>query len=193
MRQISFLSRLKGTLLIVKRTGVGKTSLIKSVVQLCEDIIHVDSVISSAHSSQPSHGAQDSVSEIYASTKPYPEWWSSMEESRILRRRKSMGDSVLERNICFVDTSNSAKPATIIDYAEQQLTNAMSCVDRLSSEFSALLSGRGASQVDVILYLISKGIFSLLTKTLMNIAEGGLQIPCKTISNASANCPNYAT
>lgn len=44
------------------------------------------------------------ITEVFASTKAYPAWWSDLEESRILRRRKSMGDSVLERNLCFVDT-----------------------------------------------------------------------------------------
>jgi hypothetical protein len=71
-----------------------------------------------------------------------------------------MGDSVLERNVCFVDTPDSAKLERLIQYAEQQLVNAMSSVDQLSNEFSGLLSGRGASQVDVILYLITKGMSS---------------------------------
>lgn len=44
------------------------------------------------------------ITEVYASTRAYPAWWSDLEESRVLRRRKSMGDSVLERNLCFVDT-----------------------------------------------------------------------------------------
>ena len=68
-----------------------------------------------------------------------------------------MGDSVLERNICFVDTSDSIKLEKIIHYAEQQLLNAITSVDQLSNEFSGMLSGRGSSQVDVILYLMSKG------------------------------------
>lgn len=68
-----------------------------------------------------------------------------------------MGDSVLERNICFVDTSDSAKLERIIHYLEQQLVNAIASADQLSNEFSGLLSGRGSSQVDVLLYLISKG------------------------------------
>lgn len=97
------------------------------------------------------------MSEIYASTKPYPEWWSNVEESRILRRRKSMGDSVLERNICFVDTMDSIKLERLIHYVEQQLVNVFSSVDQLDGEFSGMLSGRGSSQVDVILYLLSKG------------------------------------
>lgn len=44
------------------------------------------------------------ITEIYASTKAYPSWWAEVDESKVLRRRKSMGDSVLERNLCFVDT-----------------------------------------------------------------------------------------
>ncbi len=57
------------------------------------------------------------ITEVYASTKAYPAWWSDLEESRILRRRKSMGDSVLERNLCFVDTpgyGNKTSVSTII-------------------------------------------------------------------------------
>lgn len=48
--------------------------------------------------------ATSHITEVYASTRAYPSWWSDLEESRVLRRRKSMGDSVLERNLCFVDT-----------------------------------------------------------------------------------------
>ncbi|EXJ57024.1 hypothetical protein A1O7_07368 [Cladophialophora yegresii CBS 114405] len=143
-------------IMVAGRKGIGKTSLIKSIVQLCEDIVHVDPIVSAPGSSHPSTRGRDQINEVYASTKPYPEWWSTMEESRILRRRKSMGDSVLERNICFVDTSDTARLERVIQYAEMQLVNAMSSVDQLGSEFSGLLSGRGASQVDVILYLISK-------------------------------------
>ncbi|KAH0848365.1 hypothetical protein AYO21_04391 [Fonsecaea monophora] len=146
-------------IMVAGRKGVGKTSLIKSIVQLCEDIVHVDPLITtnSSHTShRTSAGISEPINEVYASTKPYPMWWSTIEESRILRRRKSMGDSVLERNVCFVDTADSVKLESLIHYAEQQLVNAMVSVDQLTSEFSGLLSGRGASQVDVVLYLISK-------------------------------------
>ena len=44
------------------------------------------------------------ISEMFASTKPYPEWWTDVDDIRVLRRRKSLGDSILDRNICFVDT-----------------------------------------------------------------------------------------
>jgi len=100
--------------------GTGKTSLIKAIVQTCEDIVHVDPLITNPSStsvpqsrkssrSKSRSGSTDlqattDITEIYASTRAYPAWWSDLEESRVLRRRKSMGDSVLERNLCFVDT-----------------------------------------------------------------------------------------
>lgn len=100
-------------------TGVGKTSLIKAIVQTCEDIVHVDPLSSTpvaipemrrkSSKSKSRNGSADmqstvQITEVYASTRAYPAWWSDLEESRILRRRKSMGDSILERNLCFVDT-----------------------------------------------------------------------------------------
>lgn len=68
-----------------------------------------------------------------------------------------MGDSVLERNVCFVDTSTSIKLEHIVRYTEKQLSLAIGSVSAVGHDFAGLLSGRGGSQVDVILYLISKG------------------------------------
>ena len=122
------MGRLK--VLIAGDSGVGKTSLIKAIVQSCEHIVHVDPIApsglmaSSLTRSMPvgdmvGSGRQrggsrkqsgverpgtSQITEVYASTKPYPEWWSEVDDFRILRRRKSMGDAVLDRNICFVDT-----------------------------------------------------------------------------------------
>lgn len=128
------MGRLK--LLIAGDSGVGKTSLIKAVVQSCEHIVHVDpitppsllsagSTVSAVHRNRQRAGSGNGTSrrqqqqqqqqrgssirpgqitEIYASTKPYPEWWSEVDDLSVLGRKKSMGDAVLDRNICFVDT-----------------------------------------------------------------------------------------
>jgi hypothetical protein len=118
------MGRLK--VLIAGDSGVGKTSLIKAIVQSCEHIVHVDPITPSTSASasmmkpgtrlrnpggsskKHGKGAMESgtthITEIYASTKPYPEWWSEIDDFRVLRRRKRLGDSVLDRNICFVDT-----------------------------------------------------------------------------------------
>ncbi|KAL6232881.1 hypothetical protein BDW75DRAFT_10724 [Aspergillus navahoensis] len=164
------LGRMK--LLLAGAAGSGKTSLIKSIVQVCDDIVHVDpfdepshslslsrhdrTLRTSARSTQPpAH-----VSEIYASSKPYPIWWSDLEDSRVLRRRKSSGEVVLERNICFVDIqgnrlSQAGQIDTIIQYITQQLSRAASAPDSSNADFQNMLAGNGGSQVDAVLYLIS--------------------------------------
>lgn len=125
--------------------------MIKSIVQLCEDIVHVDPLSTSQTSETPR------LTETHASTRPYPAWWSELDESRILKRRKSMGDSVLERNLCFVDTASSKRLDHIIHYAEQQLMRAIEATNSGRHDFTSMLSGQGGSQVDVVLYLMSKG------------------------------------
>ena len=163
--------------------GVGKTSLIKSIVQTCEDIVHVDplsSVSLSVERLQPRkskskqdktlYKSTDSITEVYASTKPYPPWWSEIEESKILRRRKSMGDTVLERNLCFVDTPGYSRGMSITEgiesvtrYVEGQWHKTCSMTSSTESELLSMLSGNGGTQVDVVLYLIMQGqCFSFL-------------------------------
>jgi hypothetical protein len=80
-----------------------------------------------------------------------------MEDSKILRRRKSTGDAVLERNVCFVDVSSSTGVEPIVEYMVQQLRSGITSANTGSGDFPGLLSGRGGAQVDVILYLVSNG------------------------------------
>lgn len=108
------------------------------------------------------------ISEIHASTKPYPPWWSDLEDSRILKRRKNSGEIVLERNLCFVDTSakdDKGQPdqttEVIIQYMKQQLSRAIASVSHPSSDLQNMLGGDGGSQVDLVLYLISEGLLPL--------------------------------
>ncbi len=146
---------------------MGKTSLIKSIVQLCEDIVHVDPLTTSitpigptsiGRAKEGARSVRPATTEVYASTKPYPSWWSEIEDSKILRRRKSMGgDAVLERNVCFVDMSTSKGPEAIMEYMQQQLHSGIVSSSSASGDFLGLLSGRGGTQVDIILYFISNG------------------------------------
>lgn len=161
-------------------TGVGKTSLIKSIVQTCEDIVHVDPLSpnlpsieqlpsrkSSSKLSSASLRSTNKITEVYASTKPYPTWWSDIEETKVLRRRKSMGDTVLERNLCFVDTpgyshgmSRMESIESILQYVEAQFSKPFVNTTGSQGDFVSLLSGSGGFQVDVVLYMIAQGMSS---------------------------------
>ena len=109
------------------------------------------------------------ITELYASTKPYPAWWSDVEDTRLLRRKRGLEDAVLERNLCFVDTpgysSGMAKMEAIdavIQYVEHQLRRSFSA-SAGEGDLVGLMSGDGGSQVDVVLYMISQGkLFFLL-------------------------------
>ncbi|KAF2142000.1 uncharacterized protein K452DRAFT_249755 [Aplosporella prunicola CBS 121167] len=160
--------------LIAGETGVGKTSLIRSIVQLCEDIVHVDPLTFSPPIIQPPEPAKSrskrrkqrssttkSISEVYASTKAYPSWWSDMEESRVLRRRKSIGDTVLERNLCFVDTPGleagkqpQEQTDPIVQYVESLLHRNASMTAMSDGDLLGILSGNGGVQVDVVFFLV---------------------------------------
>lgn len=141
--------------------GIGKSSLIKAIVQSCEDIVHVDpaavevpagngartistSITSSYYtlSSRAEGESTKGITEVYASTKPYPHWWSEHEDSKVLRRRKSSTaatETVLERNICFVDTpgygSGTSVCALYEAFGEDVLTRSFSLLSALNRLF----------------------------------------------------------
>ena len=154
--------------------GVGKTSLIKSIVQVCEDIVHVDTTspdnatlkktTSGKKSSSPRSRPTRHIVEISASTKAYPPWWSEIEESSILRRRKSGDEAVLERNLCFVDTPGYDAASTkiegmerVLQYIEDQMFKQLRLETSSDADLQGLVGGNGGSQVDLVLYLLTEG------------------------------------
>ncbi|THC93515.1 hypothetical protein EYZ11_007006 [Aspergillus tanneri] len=147
-------------------TDQGKTmGRLKVLIAGSSDIVHVDPFPppppSKLCSSNITQNISSFVSEIYASTKPYPSWWSDLEDSRVLRRRKSTGDLVLERNICFVDTlatsmSRTRQTDAIIHYMHQQLLRASTSLHHSNRDFQNMLAGNGGAQVDAVLFLISQ-------------------------------------
>ncbi|RHZ49693.1 uncharacterized protein CDV56_104859 [Aspergillus thermomutatus] len=183
--------------LVAGACGSGKTSLIKSIVQACEDIVHVDPFPSLSPSNLSSRAqpptAPAVISEIYASTKPYPPWWSDLEDSRVLRRRKSSGDIVLERNLCFVDTpanslSRVGQTDAIIHHIQQQLLRATTAVNSSNTDFENLLAGNGGAQVDAALYLISENTLAADIACIRKLCDWTNVIP--VISKSDLLTPN---
>ncbi|ELR05960.1 hypothetical protein VC83_08190 [Pseudogymnoascus destructans] len=169
------MGRLK--ILIAGDSGVGKTSLIKSIVQSCSDIVYVDplesipltaseAVRNSRRKSKDTLRTHSTtkITEVFASTRAYPSWWSESEDSKILRRRRSMGDTVLERNLCFVDTpgysggiSSMECITPVMDYIQSQYERTVSA-DLSDGELISMLSGGGGSQIDAVFYVINRNI-----------------------------------
>ncbi|KAF2741255.1 hypothetical protein EJ04DRAFT_480481 [Polyplosphaeria fusca] len=154
-------------ILVAGEAGIGKTSLIRSIVQLCEDIVHVDPLSPQSLAQSPlppnpkttlrskkgSSFGTSQITQIHASTKAYPHWYTDLGESHILRRRKSSADSVLERNICFVDTPGHNSVA-IVDYVESLLVQTCSVASMEDSDILGVMSGNGGITVDLILYML---------------------------------------
>jgi len=87
-----------------------------------------------------------------------------------------MGDSVLERNLCFVDTPGYGNKTSVgsldddqlqanelkclecitpvVDYVESHFKKATSLDNTSESEMINMLSGNGGTQVDLVLYVI---------------------------------------
>lgn len=141
--------------------------MIKALVQSCQEIVHVDPLStpprphirpSRRSSSIPATGAP-AITEFYASTKAYPSWWSEIEESRLLRRRRSLSETVLDRNICFVDTpglqSGAESASVVLDYLEGLFHKMHSMAEMSSSEVLGIVAGTGGAQVDVVLFFMS--------------------------------------
>ncbi|KAL8683264.1 MAG: hypothetical protein Q9186_000766 [Xanthomendoza sp. 1 TL-2023] len=171
------MGRLK--ILLAGDSGLGKTSLIKSIVQLCDDIVHVDPVTPNTLSTDQIPKSSDKVrsmkasnlsstsqvNEVWASTRAYPDWWTELEEIKAQRRRKSIGETILERNLCFVDTPGYGRGLsitegiqTVISYVEEQAARPFSASASSKGELVSMLGGNGGTQVDVVLYLLGREI-----------------------------------
>ena len=81
-----------------------------------------------------------------------------------------MGDTVLERNLCFVDTpgyshgmSKMESIESILQYVEAQFSKPFANTAGSQGDFVSLLSGSGGFQVDLVLYMIAQGMSSSLS------------------------------
>jgi hypothetical protein len=147
--------------LITGAKGIGKTSLIQSIAQSCEHIVHIDPLNPTAASG---------TSEAYASTKSQSWWQATSDPTSAKRRRSSYStDEILSRNLCFVeistpeDTEKSDHPA--LSYLESHLRPLMS--RSIGDADLTCVLGSGAEPiVDVVLYLLPfTGIWNQLASS----------------------------
>lgn len=142
-------------------------------MQICDDIVHVDpletlsprkSLVSEAQRLQGKYAKSKlpTITEVHASTRPYPAWWAELDESRVLKRRKSFTETILERNVSFVDTqgfpddrsSFTSHTDSVVNYIQNHLHRNASLASLNENELLGILSGNGGFQVDLILYVL---------------------------------------
>lgn len=90
--------------------GVGKTSLVQSIAQCCQHIVHVDNAISPR---------PDSMNELYASTRSLPWWRTSMDSASNAGQRRYSTSEILDRNVCFVVRSGYQPHNPVSNHAIQ--------------------------------------------------------------------------
>lgn len=139
----------RAKVMVIGPKGVGKSSFINSVLRSSEHIVHVDPAVVGA----PNHGilntgADDDYSpiftEICASTRPFPSWWTDFESRRMLHRKKSVGEGALERNLTFIDTPGLDEDRGIqqlLDHMRSDLQRTARLDNLGDSELVNLLSG----------------------------------------------------
>ncbi|KAI8662753.1 Septin-type G domain-containing protein [Fusarium sp. Ph1] len=135
-------------IMVSGRNGIGKTSLIKTLAQRCEHIVHMDPI----ENSSTVH-----ATETYASSRPHPWWRSDSDLTVTTRRRISTTGDVLDRNVCFVESPRhqhgASGPWRDLHYVESHLASLMS-KPMADSDLLALVNSGGVPVVDALLYLI---------------------------------------
>ncbi|CAH0020429.1 unnamed protein product [Clonostachys rhizophaga] len=136
-------------ILIAGQQGVGKTSLVQSIAQCCQHIVHVDNAISPG---------PDSMNELYASTRPLPWWRTSVDSASTAGQRRYSTSEILDRNVCFVVRSGYQPhyPETSeIGYVDSQLSPLLE-KPMGDTDLEYLLSSGGEGIVDIVLYMIPR-------------------------------------
>ncbi|KAK4507403.1 hypothetical protein PRZ48_001138 [Zasmidium cellare] len=154
----------RAKILVVGAKGVGKSSFINSILRSSEHIVHVDPAVvgPSTHPSLNVAGDDDDCravfTELHASTRPLPSWWTDFESRRMLHRRKSIGEGALDRNLTFIDTrglDNERDVKRLLEYVKSDLQRTARLDSMGDSELVNLLSGDGGAQIDAMIYLFN--------------------------------------
>jgi len=142
------------------------------MAHICPDIVHVDALSSpslsmtrtntrtstSSHNTDLLRDSTTEITEIPVSTRAYPTWWAELDDSSTLRRRRSLNETILERNLCFIDTpgleGSDHALQSIVQHVEGLLYRCQSFESFSDGELLNILSGNGGVQVDVVLYML---------------------------------------
>ncbi|KAK1509960.1 heat shock protein [Colletotrichum tamarilloi] len=177
-----------------KGLGVGKTALIRTITQSCSHIVHIDPTVPVAMASKgflPANTMPNSppisqgtfqITETLASTKPYPSWWKDSAFSSPTPGPIQLEDTILDRNICLVDTpgyQETCRPTDTMGQVSQYVESYLqkSRLDGLEDpDVLKTISGSGGLLVDAVLYMIPSSEQTAAAKKhiAQQLAEAGL-------------------
>ncbi|EFQ33263.1 heat shock protein [Colletotrichum graminicola M1.001] len=188
------LGRLK--ILLAGRSGLGKTALIRAITQSCSHIVHVDPTMPVAMASAgllpantlpndpPIVQGTFQITETFASTKPYPPWWKESVQTSCVSGTGSVDDTILERNICLVDTpgyQETCRPVDTVGQVSQYVESHLqkNRLDGLEDpDVLKTIGGSGGLLVDAVLY------------TIPSSAEAGLRLFTFAPTTPNAQAPD---
>ncbi|TQN71882.1 Septin-7 [Colletotrichum shisoi] len=100
------------------------------------------------------------ITETFASTKPYPPWWKGSVQGTFMSSSTSTDDTILDRNVCLVDTPGYQETCRVSQYVESHLQkNRLNGLE--DSDVLKTIGGSGGLLVDAVLYTIpSSGLTS---------------------------------
>ncbi|KAJ3483139.1 hypothetical protein NLG97_g7382 [Lecanicillium saksenae] len=133
-------------LLVLGSSGTGKTSIIRSISQCCEHIVHLDALNTNFNGP---------VLEIHASTRPY-QWWQTGSSETLRRRRSSTSvEEILDRNLCFLDFTPQGPSSTphAVDFLESTLSPLLE-KQMADADLISLLSNGNEPIIDAVLYML---------------------------------------
>ncbi|TDZ23016.1 hypothetical protein Cob_v004079 [Colletotrichum orbiculare MAFF 240422] len=201
------LGRLK--LLVAGKSGLGKTSLIRTITDCCPHIVHVDPTVPVAMASAgllpsatslpesiPIAQGTFQITETLASTKPLPPWWRDTTSENQAPTTIDPGDVVIDRNICLVDTpgyQESCRPTDTASQVEHYVESHLqrSRLDGLDEDdVLRTVSEGGGLLVDAVLYVLpSSGLGPVDVEYLRKLnllTNAGLSLPLFSSSSAGS-------
>lgn len=89
-----------------------------------------------------------------------------------------MNETVLERNICFIDTQSDHPLQNVVQHVEGLFWRNQSFASYSDSELLSVFSGTGGVQVDVVLYML-KGVCGamLVIGVTLTVIQKHLRLP----------------
>ncbi|ODV89492.1 hypothetical protein CANCADRAFT_32726 [Tortispora caseinolytica NRRL Y-17796] len=175
------LTKLK--VLVVGAPCSGKTALVHAILRTSPHIVYFDP------SDLRSTAKDGSLSEVQASTRPYPCWWSCGYSNQSYNSTSTVDNDnkpVLDRNLCLVDPSSSCTVDDVLSYLNFQFERTAAAVNidpSLVSNAMTVIAAPGLPHVDLCLYTFADSPNEADTEYISSLSKFVPVVPILTKSD----------